>query len=164
MDDVDVADAQSRRRFLTGAAGAAVGVGVLGVAAQPAAARPSRRRKEAAPDRARPAHRHFRRDLFENAPKGRMVVRLADGPVTLEIDSIEPLGVAEDARSGSALWRDAFSVKLSGPKGTDIPQGTHRVSIGARRFDLFIVPVLSRGAGRRYEAIINRAHYRRVHA
>ena len=102
--------------------------------------------------------------MLFRSPGGKVTVRLADGPVALDIAAIEPLDVAAEAKAGTPLWRDAFRVTLVGPKGTDIPQGTHRVSIGGRSFDLFVVPILSRESGRRFEAIINRAYHRRAHA
>jgi hypothetical protein len=167
MSEPDQPDAKSRRGFLTGAAGVAISAGVLGTAGSAAAAQATRATtvsNHPAPHAPLPAHPHHNRKRFENAPGGRMTVRLAGGPVTLDIDSIEPLGVAAEAKAGSPLWRDAFRVNLKGPKGVDIPQGTHRVSIGNKSFDLFVVPVLSSGGDRRFEAIIHRAYHRRAHA
>ncbi|MEI6625650.1 MAG: hypothetical protein WCO40_04845 [Thermoleophilia bacterium] len=167
MSKPDQPDAQSRRGFLTGAAGVAIGAGVLGAAGTAAAAQsPSTTVPSIHPPvhTPLPAHPHHNRNRFENAPGGRMTIRLADGPVTLDIDNIEPLGVAAEAKAGSPLWRDAFRVNLKGPKGTDIPQGTHKVSIGNKSFDLFVVPVMSTGGHRRFEAIIHRAYHRSAHA
>jgi hypothetical protein len=164
--------ATSRRGFLAGAAGAAVGAGLLAGAGTAAAyggnggngGAGSAASPHPAPDAPLPAHPHHNRRRFEDAPGGKVTVRLDDGPVVLEIAMIEPLSVAAEAKAGTPLWRDAFRVTLVGPKGTDIPQGTHRVSIGGRSFNLFVVPILSRGSGRRFEAIINRAYHGRAHA
>ena len=166
MSEADQPDAQSRRGFLTGAAGVAIGAGVLGAAGTAAAAQSPARVQSIHPPAhpPMPAHPHHNRNRFENAPSGRVTVHLASGPVNLDIDAIEPLGMAAEAKAGSPLWRDAFSVSLKGPKGTDIPQGTHKVSIGGKSFDLFVVPVMSTGGHRRFEAIIHRAYHRRAHA
>jgi hypothetical protein len=53
-------------------------------------------------------------------------------------------------------------VTLVGPPGVDIPQGTHRVTVDGRSFNLFVVPVMRYGERPVYEAIINRAYYRRM--
>lgn len=157
----------SRKRFLAGAAGAVVGASVLGPAVGIAAAEPRSATHAVSihppTDAPKTAHPHFNRTRFENAPGGRVTVELDEGTVDLTIHSIEPLGVAAEAAAGSPLWRDAFRVDLVGPKGTDIPQGTHRVRIGGRAFNLFVVPVMSRGGSRHFEAIIHRAYHRRAH-
>lgn len=167
MDESTPPDAPSRRGFLTRAAGVVIGAGVLGHAAVASAATEAAPRSSAtvhpAPDPPLPAHPHHNRHRFENAPGGIVTIELAQGPVKLAIDSIEPLGVAAEAKAGSPLWRDAFRVNLSGPKGTDIPQGTHRARIGGRAFNLFVVPILSTGGNRQFEAIINRAYHRSAH-
>jgi hypothetical protein len=170
VDETESRGARSRRGFLAGAAGAAIGASVLASAGTASAAPADHAEvlaaleasRHPAPHKSQTAHPHYNRRRFEDAPGGKVVVRLADGPVDLTIESIEPLGVAAQARAGSALWRDAFRVSLTGPKGTDIPQGTHRVSIGGKSFDLFVVPVLTTGGPRRYESIINRAYHRRI--
>ena len=168
MSESDQPDAKSRRGFLAGAAGAAIGASVLAGAASASAA--TERAATATtpsihptPHAPLPAHPHYHRRRFEDAPGGRMTVHLADGPITLTIDDIEPLPVAAEAKAGSTLWRDAFRVNLKGPKGVNIPQGSHRVSIGARSFNLFVVPVISTSSGTRFEAIIHRAYHRRTH-
>lgn len=167
MTEHDQPAPTSRRAFLAGATGAAIGAGAL-AATGVAAAAPARAGGSSpgsphpAPHAPLRAHPHHNRHRFEGAPSGRVTVHLPGGPVALEIANIEPLGVAAEAKAGSALWRDAFRVDLTGPKGTDIPQGTHRVSIGGKSFDLFVVPIVSTGSGRRYEAIINRAYHRRA--
>ena len=170
MDESQSRGTRSRRGFLAGAAGAAVGASVLASAGSASAAPADHAAllaaleasRHPAPHKPLPAHPHYNRRRFEDAPGGKVVVRLADGTVDLSIESIEPLGVAGQAQAGSSLWRDAFRVSLTGPKGTDIPQGTHRVSIGGRSFDLFVVPVLTTDGTRRYESIINRAYHRRA--
>ncbi len=110
------------------------------------------------PGKQRPPHQHYNRQLFEDARNNRMVLILNGDRVDLTIDEIEPLGVSADARTGSRLWNNAFRVLLSGPPGVDIPQGTHQVWINGERFDLFVVPVIYRGSGPAYEAIVNRAY------
>ena len=65
---------------------------------------------------------------------------------------------ADGERAGSGLWHNAFRVLLSGPRGVDIPQGTHPVNVAGRSFDLFVVPVIRQGDTPRYEAIIHRAY------
>lgn len=169
MDEPRTRDARSRKGFLAGAAGAAIGASVLASAGSASAAPADHAEvlaalvasRHPAPHKPQAAHPHFNRRRFEDAPGGKVVVRLADGTVDLSIESIEPLGVAGQARAGSSLWRDAFRVSLTGPKGTDIPQGTHRVSIGGKSFDLFVVPILTTDGSHRYESIIHRAYHRR---
>lgn len=170
MDEPQTRGARSRKGFLAGAAGAAIGASVLASAGTASAAPADHAAllaeleasRHPAPHKPQAAHPHYNRRRFEDAPGGKVVVRLADGSVDLTIDSIEPLGVAAQARAGSALWRDAFRVNLTGPKGTDIPQGTHKVSIGGRSFDLFVVPILTTDGSHRYESIIHRAYHRRT--
>lgn len=93
-----------------------------------------------------------------------MTVTLESGPVALTIQDVEPLDVADGEKTGSHLWHSAFRVHLVGPKGVDIPQGTHPVSINGRGFDLFVVPVVRHGDTPRYEAIVHRAYHRGAHA
>ena len=168
MDESVEPRPSSRRGFLTGAAGAAVGAGVLGaLSASGTAATPAPRERTARYvhpriDPPRPAHPVYRRSLFENARGGRVVVGLEGGPVTLSIRDVEPLDVARDAKAGTREWQNAFRVTLVGPPGVDIPQGTHRVNVDGRSFDLFVVPVMRYGERPVYEAIINRAYYRRM--
>lgn len=163
--------ATSRRAFLTGAAGAAIGAGLLG-AAGAASAAPSTssantpswlRSPHPKPHPARAPHRHYQRGNFENTPGAKVVVTTHDGErVTLTIREITPLGVAEGAKAGSALWHNAFSVSMTGPKGVNLPQGTYPVSVNGRNFDLFVVPVMHTAGSPVFEAIINRAYYRRA--
>ncbi len=168
MDESGRTEASSRRGFLTGAAGAAVGAGILGAMSAPGAAAAAgsgqRRARAGHPpiDRVRPAHATYRRGLFEDARGARLVVRLADGPVTLSIRDVEPLDVARGAKAGTREWQNAFRVTLVGPSGVDIPQGTHGVTVDGRSFDLFVVPVMRHGERPVYEAIIHRAYYRRM--
>ena len=82
--------------------------------------------------------------------------------MTLTIRDITPLDIAKDARAGTNEWQNAFRVHLIGPEGVRIPQGTHRITVGGRSFDLFVVPVMHYGSSPRYEAIIHRAYYRRL--
>lgn len=161
----------SRRAFLTGAAGAAIGAGLLGAAgaasAAPAATpadTPSWLRSPHPKAHAhRAPHRHYQRGHFENTKGAKVVVTTQDGErVTLTISSIEPLGVAEGAKGGSHLWHNAFAVTMTGPKGTDLAQGTYPVSVNGRQFDLFVVPVIRTTDTPAYEAIIHRAYHRPV--
>ncbi len=157
----------SRRAFLTGAAGvagAAIGASVLGAAGVAQASTPKRvsGSTHPPPHPHRAPHAHYRRGLFEDAKSARVTLLLDGSPVTLTIRDINPLGVAEAAPGGSHLWHNAFSVTMTGPVGTDIPQGTYPVTINGKRFDLFVVPLLRTTATPVYEAIINRAYYRRA--
>jgi hypothetical protein len=159
--------ATSRRRFLAGAAGAAAGAGMLGALTGTAAAGgrtspPVSRGAHPPIDVVRRPHPHYQRGVFENATGARVVVHLAGGPVTLTIRDITPLDIAKDARAGTNEWQNAFRVDLIGPEGVRIPQGTHRITVGGRSFDLFVVPVMHYGSSPRYEAIIHRAYYRRL--
>lgn len=167
MDESTPPATRSRRGFLTRAAGVVIGAGVLGQATVASAAAESAPRSSTtvhpAPHAPLPAHPHHNRRRFEDAPGGRVTVELPEGSVALTIDSIEALDVAAEAKAGSPLWRDAFRVNLSGPKGTDLPQGTHRARIGGRAFNLFVVPILSTGGQRHFEAIIHRAYHRSAH-
>ncbi len=148
----------SRRAFIAGAAAAPIAAGTLGLAmASPAAAAPSSA-GHPDPGKQRRPHEHYNRELFENARKNRLILILNGERVDLTIDEIEPLGVSADAREGSRLWNNAFRVLLSGPRGVDIPQGTHPVRINGERFDLFVVPVVRSNGTPTYEAIINRAY------
>ena len=168
MDESGRSRSSSRRDFLAGAAGAAVGAGALGALSASgtasAAARGERTARAGHPpiDRVRPAHPAYRRGLFEDARGGRVVVRLADGPVALSIRDVEPLDVARDAKAGTREWHNAFRVTLAGPEGVDIPQGTHPVTVDGRSFDLFVVPVMRHGERPVYEAVIHRAYHRRM--
>lgn len=155
----------SRRDFLLGAAGVAVGAGVLGTAGQANALGESghRRRPSRHPTAQRiKVHPSYQRGRFESAAGGTMQLTLGTGPVTLTIAEVEPLDVAADARSGSNLWHNAFRVLLTGPKGLDIPQGTYPVKVAGRSFDLFVVPILRTTEKPRFEAIIHRAYHRRA--
>jgi hypothetical protein len=156
----------SRRQFLTGAAGALVGAGVLGAAgaasAAPPRARTSRDSIHPALHPAKAPHRHYRRGTFEGAKGGRLRITLPGGPVSVTITDIEPLDVVRDAKAGSRHWQNAFRVTMKGEKGTTIPQGTHPVSVNGSSFDLFVVPIMSTSGTPRYEAIIHRAYHRRV--
>lgn len=162
MND-DTTRATSRRRFIAGAAGAAIGagaIGVAGVASGAGAPATTTGRSSVHPDpgRQHPPHRDYRRANFENAKGARVTVLVNGAPVKLTIAHIDPLGVAEGARSGSHLWDNAFRVVLTGPAGTDIPQGTFPVTANGRTFDLFVVPVMYAGTRPRFEAIIHRAY------
>lgn len=155
----------SRGRFLTKAgglvagAGALAGLGAARAEAAPAAATASR---HPSPGSQRPPHPHYQRGLFENARGSKVNVRLKGSAVDLQIDEIRPLGVSAGAKAGTNLWHNAFSVRLTGPAGTRLPQGTHRVTINGKRFDLFVVPIIHRGSKPTYQAIINRAYTGRV--
>jgi len=171
MSDDNTGATTSRRAFLTGAAGAAIGAGLLGAAGAAGAAPAANRAGTASgqgstyppPHPVRPPHAHYQRGNFENTKGGKVVVTTHDGDrVTLTISTIEPLRVAEGARSGSAMWHNAFRVSLTGPKGTNLPQGTYPVLVNGKQFDLFVVPVLRTTETPVYEAIINRAYYRKV--
>jgi len=70
--------------------------------------------------------------------------------------------VAEGATSGSSLWHNAFRVTMTGVKGTNLPQGTYPVSVNGKQFDLFVVPVIRTTDTPIFEAIINRAYYRKA--
>jgi hypothetical protein len=171
-DDVQGAST-SRRAFLTGAAGAAIGAGLLG-AAGAASAAPASSTADTPPwmrsphpkaHPHRPPHRHYQRGHFENTKGAKVVVTTHDGErVTLTISAIEPLGVAHGAKSGSHLWHNAFTVSMTGPKGTNLPQGTYPVSVNGKAFDLFVVPVVRTTDTPQFEAIINRAYYRKAAA
>ncbi len=171
MNDNGQGATTSRRTFLTGAAGATIGAGLLGVAgsanAAPAASpadTPSwLRSPHPKPHPARAPHRHYQRGHFENTKGAKVVVTTQDGErVTLTISTIEPLGVAEGAKSGSSLWHNAFRVTMTGAKGTNLPQGTYPVSVNGKQFDLFVVPVIRTTDTPIFEAIINRAYYRKA--
>lgn len=155
----------SRGRFLTKAAGLVAGAGALaglGAAradAAPVAAVPTPHPK---PGPQKPPHVHYQRGLFEKSKGSKVSVRLKGSAVDLQIEEIRPLGVSVGAKAGSNLWHNAFSVKLTGPAGSRIPQGTHPVTINGKRFDLFVVPVLHRGGKPTYQAVINRAYTGRV--
>ncbi len=169
MSDGNARAGTSRRGFLTGAAGAVIGAGALGAAGLASAAPPGPTAggvasRHPAPHPHRAPHRHYQRGLFENAKGAKITLALASGPVTLTIADVTPLDVAAGAKAGSRLWHNAFRVDLTGPTGTDIPQGTYPVRISGRTFDLFVVPVIRTTATPRYEAIIHRAYYRRVRA
>jgi hypothetical protein len=155
----------SRRDFLLGAAGVAVGAGILGAKDQANALGTGRRGRQ--PSRHPTAqrikvHPSYQRGRFESATGGTLRLTLDTGPVTLRIAEVEPLDVAAEARSGSNLWQNAFRVLLTGPKGLDIPQGTYPVTVGGRSFDLFVVPILRTTETPRFEAIIHRAYHRRA--
>lgn len=176
MADDEDRQRASRRDFLIGAAGAAVGVGVLGAVSGAAGAAPtttstpgdasnrSRHGTHPPAHPKKPLHAHYHRGRFEDARGAKMTVVLASGPVVLTIQDVEPLDVADGEKTGSHLWHNAFRVHLVGPKGVDIPQGTHRVSINGRSFDLFVVPVVRHGDTPRYEAIVHRIYHRGAHA
>lgn len=171
MSDDGTGATTSRRAFLTGAAGAAIGAGLLGAAgaasAAPAAstadAPPWLRSPHPKPHPARAPHQHYQRGNFENTKGAKVVVTTHDGErVTLTISAIEPLGVSYGAKSGSPLWHNAFTVSMTGPKGTNLPQGTYPVSVNGKTFDLFVVPVIRTTDTPQFEAIINRAYYRKA--
>lgn len=148
----------SRRAFIAGAAAAPLAAGALGVSmASPAFATPSSS-GHPDPGKQRRPHEHYNRQLFEDAPRNRLVLILDGERIDLTIDEIEPLGVSADARVGSRLWNNAFRVLLSGPPGVDIPQGTHAARINGEQFDLFVVPVIRTRKTPTYEAIVNRAY------
>lgn len=165
MHEEQATGAGSRRAFLGAAAGTALGAGIATLAGGAAGADTgppavAARVLHPPPGPQATPHRHYQRGRFEDAPGGRVSIRV-DGEVhRLDIAEVEALGVADGAPSGSRLWHNAFRVTLTGPKGVRIPQGTHPVSIGGRNFDLFVVPVMSRRAAPVYEAIINRAYRR----
>lgn len=175
MSSDDHDGATSRRAFLTGAAGAAIGAGLLGVAGSAGAA-PSASPGAASSDAPswlrsphpkahahRAPHQHYQRGHFENTKGAKVVVTTQDGErVTLTIRDIQPLGVAEGAKSGSHLWHNSFSVTMTGPKGVNLAQGTYPVSVNGRQFDLFVVPVIRTSDTPVYEAIIHRAYHRRT--
>lgn len=174
MSSDDHAGATSRRAFLTGAAGAAIGAGLLGVAGAASAA-PSPSQGESADTPSwlrsphpkahshRAPHQHYQRGNFENTKGAKVSITTQDGErVTLTIRDIAPLGVAEGAKAGSHLWHNSFSVTMTGPKGVNLAQGTYPVSVNGRQFDLFVVPVIRTGDAPVYEAIIHRAYYRRT--
>jgi len=171
MSDDGQGATTSRRTFLTGAAGATIGAGLLGVAGSASGAPATQSgdtppwlrspHPKAHPDRA--PHQHYQRGNFENTKGAKVVVTTQDGErVTLTISNIEPLGVAYGAKSGSRLWHNAFTVSMTGPKGVNLPQGTYPVSVNGKQFDLFVVPVIRTSDTSVFEAIINRAYYRKA--
>ena len=169
-NDSDAAQQPSRRQFLTGAAGAVVGAGVLGAmgatSAAAAAGRPRTSSAAVHPPVHPPKkpHPHYQRGNFENAKGGRMRITLPSGPVNVTIADIEPLDVVRDAKTGSNNWHNAFRVTMTGEKGLNIPQGTYPVSVNGKSFNLFVVPIMTTSGTPRYEAIIHRAYYRPVRA
>lgn len=158
----DMTSDTSRRAFIAGAAAAPLAAGALGVSmASPAHATPTTA-GHPDPGKQRRPHKHYNRQLFEDARRNRLVLILDGERIDLTIDEVEPLGVSADAREGSRLWNNAFRVLLSGPAGVDIPQGMYPVRINDERFDLFVVPIFSRGSTPSYEAIIHRAYQGRI--
>lgn len=161
----------SRRQFLTGAAGAVVGAGMLGAmgAASSASAAPGGRTTSSDPvhpalHAAKKPHPHYRRGNFEDAQGARMRITLPSGPVTVTIADVEPLDVVRHAKPGSHHWHNAFRVTMKGEKGLRIPQGTYPVTVNGRSFDLFVVPIMTTSDTPVFEAIIHRAYHRPVRA
>ena len=166
----DTPRSASRRQFLTGAAVAVVGAGVLGaMGGASASAAPQARTSSSdplhpAPHAPRKPHPHYQRGNFENAAGARMRITLPDGPVTVTIADIEALDVVRDAKPGSHHWHNAFRVTMKGEKGLRIPQGTYPVSVNGKSFHLFVVPIMTTSDVPVYEAIIHRAYHRSVRA
>lgn len=169
VNDNDDAQA-SRRQFLTGAAGAVVGAGVLGAMGATSTAGAAAKPRTSS-DPTHPAlhptkkpHPHYQRGNFENAKGGRMRITLPSGPVMVTIADIEALDVVRGEKAGSHHWHNAFRVIMTGEKGLRIPQGTYPVTVNGKSFDLFVVPIMTTGSAPRFEAIIHRAYHRPVRA
>jgi hypothetical protein len=83
-----------------------------------------------------------------------VTVEIAGRPAALRLVEVADLPVAT-ALPALQGHDGAFALRFTGPAG--LPQGTHALrhaELGA--FELFLVPVGGAGAGRRYEAIVDR--------